>query len=374
MKKILVISTIPTPPVCAGNSKCILEYCDLLKRIECEVHFLFIEGKNPAPKELKNYWKDRVHVYKKKIWLELFKRIFVTVRSKILGYNHVDDFYPIGLTKYVKKIQDRDRFDGIIINYITLSQLFTADLQCKKILFAHDCMSFKKLRLNVDSFWFDLTPNQEAKGLQRSDIILSIQENETTLFKYLHPKGTVLTVYSYFKIKKQPITGNKNILFLSGKSALNVTGIKYFIESIFPLVLREQPDARLVIGGTICEVLPIVNNKNIVLMGRIDDAEQFYAMGDIAINPVYQGTGLKIKTFEALSYGKTTIVHPHSAEGIYNPTDAPIMQGKNTVEFANKIIEALSNVEQRMTYSNNAIEYMQLLNRYIESQYKQIVP
>ena len=373
MKKILVISANPAPPIQAGNQKCIIEYCNLLHNIGCEVYFLYIEGRQKAPIEMFNYWGEKLFVYKKQLQKDIIKRTLIVLRAKLLGYNHVDDLYPIGLTKYVKKLQQEMDFNAIIINYINLSKLFKSQFNCKKILFTHDCMTFKKAHLGVCSFWFDLTPNQEAKGLRRCDTIISIQENESIFFRYLYPGGNVKTIYSYFKAVPQPLTGNKNILFLSGKSDLNINGINYFIRDVFPLVLQKEPDAKLIIGGSICDSLFTIDENSIVKIGRVDNVEQFYALGDIAINPVYQGTGLKIKTFEALSYGKVTIVHPHSAEGIYDKFNAPIIQCKTPSEYATHLIEMLSNIEKRKEISNKSIEYIHSLNLYIAQQYKEVI-
>lgn len=373
MKKILVISANPAPPIQAGNQKCIIEYCNLLRNIGCEVFFLYVEGRKKASEEMLNYWGEKLFVYKKRLQKDIIKRVLIVLRAKLLGYNHVDDLYPIGLTKYVKKLQRKMDFDAIIINYVNLSKLFKSQFGCKKILFTHDCMTFKKAHLGVRSFWFDLTPDQEAKGLRRCDTILSIQENESIFFRYLCPGGNVKTVYSYFKTVHQPLTGNKNILFLSGKSNLNINGINYFIRDVFPLVLQKEPDAKLIIGGSICDRLLAMDEKSIIKMGKVDSAEQFYAQGDIAINPVYQGTGLKIKTFEALSYGKVTIVHPHSAEGIFDKPNAPIIQCETPAEYARHLVEMLSNIKMRREYSNKSIDYIHSLNHYITMQYREVI-
>lgn len=371
--RLLVVASVTVPPINTGTSKVILEYCEILKRLGYEVFYLYIEGVQKVPMEMHNYWGNHLLIFKKKLWIELFKRAFVLTRKKISGYNNVDDLYPIGLTDYVLNIQDKYKFDGIIVNYITLSKLFKANMQCSKILYTHDCMSYKKKHLCVKSFWFDLKPNQEAKGLQRCDTILSIQENESVYFRHLNPHSNVVTVYTYFKENNQPIVGNKSILFLSGKSILNVNGLNYFINEIFPLVLRQVPDAKLLIGGSICEVLPKIDFRNIEICGRYDDAYDFYEKGDIAINPIYQGTGLKIKTFEALSYGKTIIAHPHSAEGIYNSNEAPILLGKTPSEFANHIVYVLANVEIRKEYKEKALKYIRSLNDYVELQYSNLL-
>lgn len=145
MKKILVISANPAPPIQAGNQKCIIEYCNLLHNIGCEVYFLYIEGRQKAPIEMFNYWGEKLFVYKKQLQKDIIKRTLIVLRAKLLGYNHVDDLYPIGLTKYVKKLQQEMDFNAIIINYINLSKLFKSQFNCKKILFTHDCMTFKKL-------------------------------------------------------------------------------------------------------------------------------------------------------------------------------------------------------------------------------------
>lgn len=373
MKKILVVSSVQSPPIQAGNQKCIYEYCELLKSIGLDVYFLYVEGRVKADQSLKLYWGNKLFVYRRNFIFDIPKRAFILLRKAVIGYNHVDDLYPIGLTRYVEKLQNRLCFDYIIINYLTLSKLFTLNLGCKKILYAHDCLSFKKLRLGVKHFWIDLSPNQEAEGLQRADIVLSIQENESTYFKYLHPKGEIMTVYSNFNIKQQMITCNKRILFLSGKSVLNVNGINYFLTKVFPLVLKKEPDAELIIGGSICEVLPVIDNPNVKIVGRVTSEDDFYGMGDIVINPIYQGTGLKIKTFEALSYGKVTVVHPHSAEGIYMPQEAPIFMGNTSQDFAMHLIKALSDIELRKIYSHKSIIYIQTLNQFIEQQYRKIL-
>lgn len=373
MKKVLILSLTPTPPVSSGSQKCILEYCELLKRTGADVYFLYIEGKEKAHEQLKSYWGNRLFIYKRNQIFNIIKRGLIESRKKVTGYNLIDDLYPIGLTNYVKSLQNKYSFDAIIINYVVLSKLFDSRLAAKQILYTHDCLSFKKLRLGMNQFWIDLMPNQEAKGLQRCDMVLSIQENESKYFAYLHPKGDIKTVYSYFKANPQPLTKNKNLLFLSGKSELNLNGINYFIEDIFPLVIEKEPDTQLIIGGRICEMLPRFDNPHIKAIGLVDKEESFYGMGDIAINPIYQGTGLKIKTFEALSYGKVTIVHPHSAEGVYNIQECPILIGNTSENFATHIINALSDINLRQRCSDKAIEYIQSLDLFVEQQYNKIL-
>lgn len=373
MKKILVVSTVQTPPVQSGSQKCILEYCGLLESMGFEVYYLYVKGRKGIERALEAHWGDRLFTYERKWCLDVPKRGFIEMRKRVSGHNKVDDLYPVGLTRHVRRLQSRHRFDAVIANYLTLSGMFASRLDCKKILFAHDCLSFKKERLNVESFWFDLTPDQEAKGLRRCDVILSIQENETVYFRYLHPSGRTVTVYSHFKVTPQRPTGSKRILFLSGDSPLNVNGINYFISEVFPLVLEKEPGASLLVGGGICDVLPKIDSPNVVTLGRIGREADFYGLGDIAVNPIFQGTGLKIKTFEALSYGKVTVVHPHSAEGIFDPHAAPILVGRTPGEFAGHVVRALSDLDFRRACSEKSVAYIRRLNEHVRQTYRDVL-
>ena len=50
-------------------------------------------------------------------------------------------------------------------------------------------------------------------------------------------------------------------------------------------------------------------------MGIIQNTSVFYNSIDVALSPVRFGSGLKIKVFEALSYGKPVLATQHSIDG-----------------------------------------------------------
>ena len=339
------------------------------------VHFLYIGKEEFMPpnelNDLKAAWKERIHFYFPTRFnlIRIIKRIYYKTYKKIYGFNHLDDLYPHGLTQYVNLLNQKFKFDYVVINYITLSKLFIKHWDFKKVMLSHDVFSYKTQRLNVDSFWYNITPNDEAKGLRRCDTILAMQDKEANYFDYLYPHSTIKTTYCYNEIVKHSLTNNSNILFFSGKSQLNINGILFFIKDIWPLVVSKYPSAQLIIGGNICESLKDITDKHIKMIGRIDDETNFYSMGDIVINPIYQGTGIKIKTFESLAHGRVTIVHPHSAEGIFDIQNCPILIGKTPELYAQLILDFLCNKEKRVLYSKKALEYTERLNTYIQQQY-----
>lgn len=108
-------------------------------------------------------------------------------------------------------------------------------------------------------------------------------------------------------------------------------------------------------------------------MGYIEDPADFYAKADVAINPVFQGTGLKIKTFEAISFDKVTLVHPHSMAGVFRKDDAPLFASdkpEDWVVFLKKIWghhDAINAIKQKDK------EYLQSLNEFIVSEYDRLI-
>lgn len=149
----------------------------------------------------------------------------------------------------------------------------------------------------------------------------------------------------------------------------NVNGILWFLDNAWPMIVNQDSELRLIIGGTVCEKIPEDRYPNIRLLGRVDSLENFYQQGDVVINPVFQGTGLKIKTFEALSYGKVVIVHPHSSKGIYQRGTAPLLLATQPADWVKIISNFFMDRKQVQEIKQKDEKYIQEMNDYINSQY-----
>lgn len=135
------------------------------------------------------------------------------------------------------------------------------------------------------------------------------------------------------------------------------------------MMVDQDPELKLIIGGTVCEKIPKDKYSNIGLLGRVDSLDNFYRQGDVVINPVSQGTGLKIKTFEALSYGKVVIVHPHSSQGIYQRDTAPLLLATQPAEWVKIISKIFMDRDQVQEIKQKDETYILEMNNYINSQY-----
>lgn len=380
--KILIVSKCPTHPTDAGNRWWILSQAETFMSMGHEVHFLYIQElpmrKDKASyiesfQKTKDFWGKRFHVFDVSK-LEKFKFNLTEQYRKRFCSNHqkVDDNYPWGLGKMVNALDNKYHFDICIINYYYLSKLFTQINIPKKAIATHDLIAYKDIKIGEPTLC--ITADTEAKAMQRCPHIFALQTVEADYFQMLSPKSKVYNFFGKFDYTPQPVAGNHKIVFLSGGNGFNQNGIRWFLKEVFPAIRNRFEDAQLLIGGSICKAMPELKAyEGVEVQGYVDDPAAFYAQADVCINPCYQGTGLKIKTFEAISYDKVTMVHPHSMEGIYDKDRAPLFasdKAEDWVRFLEKIwgcTRAIEDIKKRDK------EYLEAMEKFVDSEYKRFL-
>ena len=315
----------------------------------------------------KLYWGENFYLYKTSRLQYYIQRILARFKRNKNDL-YVDIYSPWGAVGYINKLHANIGFHGLIVNYVWLSKLLKCDIPVKA-LYTHDVFSNRNERVK-GAEWLSFSVAQEEKALRRCENIFSIQDEESLFFSYLFPESNIVTVYSSFPYIYQPVTKKKNILFFSGSGRLNTNAIMWFIESVFALMLEKDNSVKLLIGGKICQVLEkFISHKNIELKGVFDNPSDFYALGDVVINPVSEGSGLKIKTIEAVSHGKAVVVDRHSLKGVYSPESFPVFPVSSAEQYADCIISLLENEIQLESIKRSCSSYVQSLNKYIENQY-----
>lgn len=380
--KILIVSKCPTHPTQAGNCWWIFSQAEIFMSMGHEVHFLYIHEMPlrrdstsyiESLEQTQKYWGNRYHLFTVS---KMQKLRIVTTKyfRQVFCHNHwkVDDQYPRGLEKKVNELDARYHFDICVINYYYLSRLFEHIRIPKKAIATHDAIAYKNLKVGQRTLC--ITANTEAKAMQRCPHIFALQEQEADYFQILSPCSKVYNLYGNYTHIPQTIVENHKMVFLSGNNGFNQNGIKWFLKEVFPLIRKEIPDAELLVGGSICKVLPSLGYiDGVSAQGYIDDTAAFYAQADVAINPVYQGTGLKIKTFESISFDKVTLVHPHSMAGVFQKDKAPLFASdkpKKWVEYLRSIWdnpEAIKAIKQRNK------EYLEAMNAFVINEYKRFL-
>lgn len=98
----------------------------------------------------------------------------------------------------------------------------------------------------------------------------------------------------------------------------NSDGMKQFLRSVWPLLLKRMPKAELRISGNTPEALAREWRAlpNVRPLGFVDDLRAEYEKAALVAAPITWGGGTKIKVLEALAYGRVPVGPDHAFDGL----------------------------------------------------------
>lgn len=124
------------------------------------------------------------------------------------------------------------------------------------------------------------------------------------------------------------------------------------------LLVRTGVELRLY--GYICNSISHYKFNNVVFCGLRSKIEDVYSEIDISINPVRYGSGVKIKTLEAMAHGVPVVTTTEGARGLTTLDGNPLLVADEELSFANHIQSLMDSFEQRKQLSLNALGYINL--------------
>jgi hypothetical protein len=232
-------------------------------------------------------------------------------------------FCPDYLAGLLLVIDERLRSDIVWCNYVFMSRFLSqVPPRAFKIIDTHDVFSTKSAKVSRFGISGDieLTSKDESELLDRADLIVAIQPDEATELRALVPSKPVVTAGVDFPVTDNPvpIPSEPVVVCVGSRNPLNVKGVTDFLSFAWPLIRRRIPGARVLIAGPVCEALDDWTNTEdgVELLGRRDSLDSVYAQARVVVNPTVAGTGLKIKTLEALAHLRSVVAWPSGVEGI----------------------------------------------------------
>lgn len=161
---------------------------------------------------------------------------------------------------------------------------------------------------------------------------------------------------------------NPYILYVGVMSWMpNYMGMNYFIENIWPSIKNFNNNIKLKIAG---KGLPTFfknkwcKDKQIEVLGFVENLQNLYQNSTLIIAPIYQGGGTNIKVLEAMANQKPIVLTVHATRGfediIFDNINAMI--AKDDKEFSDKIKILLSNDILRAQMGSKA--YKAIIDNY----------
>lgn len=244
----------------------------------------------------------------------IFRQSYGSTQSLLKKYYNV-----------LKKNYDYIFFDGSIYGgYLKKA----SQLGYKTICFYH----------NVEAEYYKQKANQ-TKSIADRMMVPYIRHNERLSTKYSNGRITLNTrdakllysqygkaadiimptslpsrdIESLYSSKSENDKSDPFLLFVGTNFFANYEGLSRFIENVAPEI-----NCKIKVVGNIKDAFSWNHEipDNLEFVGRVDSLDEYYLNASAVIAPIFSGSGLKTKTAEAISYGKTVIGYPEAFEGI----------------------------------------------------------
>jgi len=139
----------------------------------------------------------------------------------------------------------------------------------------------------------------------------------------------------------------------------NIDAARFIAEEIFPLVLKKNPEAKLLLAGATphAKVLEL-ESPNIHISGWMADIRDSYASARIFIAPMRIGTGLQNKLLEAMAMEMPCITSIMANQALGAKENEEILIGTTAQEYANHIGRLMQDTEYAGTLAWNGHRFV----------------
>jgi glycosyltransferase involved in cell wall biosynthesis len=353
MRKILLIAPVATHPSTTGASTRVRHMAESLLSMGHEVHFLLLQQPLLASDAAMHaYWKDRFHVFRglsPASCLRRGVRKLLRVTAKTFHLNlAVDSYFDPAAGHDVQALFARHAYDVVIVSYVFYSRLFESmPSSVLKLLDTHDVFAdrYQLYRAHRQAGEFFSTARaEEGKALDRADTVLAIQGSDARHFRSV--SATPVAVVGHLL---PPTAGaeagragprDPAVLFVGGPMGINVHGVTWFIEQVLPLLRRRVPQVELWLVGGIGDRFR-GDVAGVRRLGFVERLDELYGQVAAVINPQRFGTGLSIKSVEAMAHGAPLVATVTGARGLEEGAGTAFLQADTPEAFSECLIGLL---------------------------------
>lgn len=205
-----------------------------------------------------------------------------------------------------------------------------------RILDTHDQLSRRQIfeDLGLEPGFFYTTQEDEMRGLARADIVLSIQDNEAEYFAQAGRPVIVVGHLADVDYMEGRYNRFERIGYIGANNKFNQQALEEFIPAFARYAQTLDQPLTLRISGNICRHFSgrlEFEFDCVSYDGFVRDIGAYLRDIDLYVNPTLTGTGLKIKSVEALSYGMPVVSTQTGWDGL--PAEPGFHDAANTDEL-----------------------------------------
>lgn len=336
-----------------------------------QVRFLLLQQPIRASNdELRANWGDRLHVFTGTFpssWVVRARRKVLRIGAKTMGVDlPVDAYHDPAAASCLTSLVREHHVDVVILSYVFYSRLLE-DLpgDVRSLIDTHDVFSGRYRMYAAHGQareFFSTSRAEEAKALDRADGAIAISGPDARHFREItatpvhvvgdlgHPRDMSVAATTDREAREPAM------LFVGGPMGINVHGIEWFLEEVLPEVRREMPGAELWLVGGICDAVRRTP-PGVRRMGFVPDVEPLYRRASVVINPQRFGTGLSIKSIDALRRGMPLVTTSTGARGLRDEDADVLLEADAAEAFAAHVLHVLRNPAAADELGRRALQF-----------------
>ena len=237
---------------------------------------------------------------------------------------------------------------------------------------AHDVMYdhlLRTARTTTNPIWkvrayldYVFGKKEEINICRKFNLLTTTTERDCELFKKALPNqkfavvqnGVGNTFFKELHIQPEPFTLAFTGLFTH---VPNTQGMLWFLKDIFPLILKQEPSARVyIVGKNPPRSLLSKDSENIIVTGFVNDVRPYIARSQAFIIPLQAGGGIRGKALEAMAMRRPIVTTTIGVEGIKLIKEHSALFGDTPEEFARAVIRLFREPGLRQRIASNAFD------------------
>lgn len=148
------------------------------------------------------------------------------------------------------------------------------------------------------------------------NMLICINERDRNDIRLLYSRTADLLLPVTFenRLQRDKIVSNtkKELAFIGSNFKPNLEGIIWFIDNVMSVLDEFQ---LYIIGKDFEKEAKRLKRKNVTVVGTVDHLEDYYYRYPVIVIPIFYGSGMKVKTAEAMMYGRTILATDEALEG-----------------------------------------------------------
>lgn len=161
------------------------------------------------------------------------------------------------------------------------------------------------------AYWYN-----ESYISKRANIHICLNERDNRLlYKTYHKKAEYFLPVTLDDIGEENVNMLSNedgyLLFVGSYFMPNIRGIKWFCKNVMPQISKKL----LIVGKGMEKLKKQLASSNVEVIGTVKQVAPYYNDASAVVMPIFEGDGMKVKTAQAMMYGKPIFATDEALEG-----------------------------------------------------------